>query len=207
MDRAKPTPKSLVELVGQCVTTVARPRLSPPLVAVFDIDETLVSTHPGFNVEAAGDLPTDAQLRRMSAHVTPGIVAARNLFKYLQHTGVHVVCVTARADTPPIRRFTAAQLRAVGLPLPRQLFLCPVAERGTAESIAAFKHRARAAAARAVRGAVIVSVGDQWYDLTPDARAPAGGRWVRTSDGLLVVNSDVYAYAPIGMLLVKLGGR
>lgn len=118
-----------------------------PLVAVFDIDDTLVM-----------DVEDEA------FHVNPAVV---KLFQSLKSLGCENYVVTARQHGTEERKFSLDQLRAVGIDCrPGHLFHCPARDRsrGT-QGVAEFKARARQRIAEKHGTKLALTVGDQWTDM------------------------------------------
>jgi acid phosphatase len=135
------------------VPAVARRRL----IAVFDVDDTALST---YDCMKAGDF-TDA--RRTACVVLdphPAIPQTLALFGLARRLGLRVAFVTGRPDM--IRTTTLAQLRAAGYRGRYELALRPTADQRA--SVIPFKTSARR---RLQRGGarVVLDVGDQRSDL------------------------------------------
>ncbi len=131
---------SLIRKVGRGVT-VAHSTLERPLV-VFDIDETLVGE---------GSIPL------------PEVIA---LLKRLRALDCRVFLVTARH--PSAREYTVKELASVGV-TPEfydELSLCPERFRKSMNLVGQWKKSQRQAIANKHAMPVLLTVGDQWTDLT-----------------------------------------
>jgi predicted secreted acid phosphatase len=131
---------SLIRKVGRGVT-VATQSLDRPLV-VFDIDETLV-------LENSEPLPEVIQL-----------------LKRLRSLDCRIFLVTARH--PSARDYTVKELTSVGLTpdLYDDLALCPAKFRTSMNFVGDWKKSQRQAIANRFHMPVLLTVGDQWTDLT-----------------------------------------
>lgn len=138
-----------------------------PLVAVFDIDDTLICSNDRINT------PMMQLLRHIAA---------------LPHTFIGFV--TAREHDAEVEQWTVEQLQRAGIPpaMYNALYLCPAHARDTAPAVTAWKAAARgrvaADAAKWAQGIhgvmgdaseqssdavpVALSVGDQWWDVMPN---------------------------------------
>lgn len=127
------------------------------LVAVFDIDDTALSTYDCMKAGAFAD-------GRRSACVVldphPAIGPVRTLVKLAQRKGVTVAFVTGRPEY--IRSVTLSQLRRAGFGGRFELLLRPADDER--ESVVPFKAGARKALERGGRR-VVFSIGDQQSDL------------------------------------------
>jgi len=131
---------SLIRKVGRGVT-VAHETLERPLI-VFDIDETLV-------LEGSKPLPE--------------VIA---LLKRLRALNCRIFLVTARH--PSARDYTVKELASVGITSEYydELALCPAKYRVSMNYVGDWKKSQRQAIANKHAMPILLTVGDQWTDLT-----------------------------------------
>jgi len=132
-------------------------------VCVFDIDDTVLTHHGGRNT------------RRLHGY---------NLYRWLlakERPRVEIVFITARHDSKDgeARREAAADLESVGCSQYSKLLLMPPGVR-TDDGVSRWKHQARESVRRGGER-LLLTVGDNWWDCTMDARG-AGKRLARTAD-------------------------
>lgn len=135
---ASPT---LIRKAGKAITT-DKQVLDTALI-VFDIDDTLI---------------------REDNTPIPEIV---NLLHRLRQLNAKIFLVTARH--PSIRDMTIAELENIGITSPLhydELLLCPQEYRKHMKSIGDWKKSARQRIANKYRIPILLTVGDQWTDLT-----------------------------------------
>jgi len=126
-------------------------RVSPRVAVVFDVDDTLIHSDSGLEITAGVDL-----------------------FHSCVASGAHVFIVTARPERA--RRDTLRELATVGIVQERDgtaegfvsLWMMP--NGFTADHVAEYKMRARAAAKKAAGGRFLMTIGDQWWDCVGSAR-------------------------------------
>jgi len=113
------------------------------VVAVFDLDDTLL--------EASSGLPI------------PAMVA---LAHAVHNRGGEVHIVTARLEDPEARAETEAQIRGLGLPFATgaRLTLTPARHRTDLAKVSKFKAATRLKIARALGVPVLLTLGDAWSD-------------------------------------------
>ncbi|MBB4663722.1 HAD family acid phosphatase [Conexibacter arvalis] len=141
----------------QLRASVRRAREPRRLVAVFDVDDTALST---YDCMKAGFF-TDG--RRTACVVTgphTAIAGVLKLFRYAQQRRVRVAFVTGRPEY--VRTLTLQQLRRAGFRGRYQLLLRPSDDRR--HSVVPFKSSARRSLQRGGRR-VVLNIGDQRSDL------------------------------------------
>lgn len=138
---------SAVHLVANLLETYQERFPGRPLVAVFDVDDTLLTEY-------------DSEISFVSKHP---VVQLFRMVSEMKDAFVFVV--TAR--TPDGRDYTLCQLAHIGVVLPpERLFLCPdnMREEGFA-GVATFKAHVRSRLAEMFKTPVTVTVGDQFTDI------------------------------------------
>lgn len=164
------------------------------MYAVFDVDDTLVTTDFEKDVGAPFSVKEMQDITGDSA----AIKATRQMLHRLSSLGVRIIVLTARVSTPEFFDYTKAQLNAIGV-VPRKkdkhgigyemLILTPEHLREPSgdieadiKSVATFKADVRAMLGE--RKPVVFTVGDQWTDMGMDMDgAPKGAKKVKASVG------------------------
>jgi len=136
-------------------------RAAGRLVAVFDIDDTVLSTYACMK---AGGFTVLSRTSCVVAASHPPIKPVVRLVAQAQRAGVRVAFVTGRPDY--LASTTRAQLSAVGVRGPYVLRLRPAADHDP--SVVPFKSSARRALQQGGR-TVVLSIGDQRSDLAGGA--------------------------------------
>lgn len=144
-----------------CAGTKKSQVRSCKVAAVFDIDDTLLSSYPtlssntpafSFSQEAFDDAATQC--------TAPAIVPVKNLYLALQRMGMTMVLLTGRSES--LRAATENCLRQAGITGWRTLIMRPL---GSSDSAAIYKSEARASIEKS--GLRIgPSVGDQISDMS-----------------------------------------
>ncbi len=133
-------------------------RAAGKLVAVFDIDDTVLSTYACMK---SGGFTDQRRSGCVVADPHPPIAPVVKLVKQAQRAGVKVAFVTGRPEY--VEAITRTQLGAAGIRAPYALQLRPTGDH--AESVVPFKAGARRSLTRGGR-TVILSIGDQQSDLS-----------------------------------------
>lgn len=131
---------SLIRKTGKAITT--NKHVMDTALIVFDIDDTLI---------------------REDNTPIPEVV---NLLHRLRSLNAKIFLVTARH--PSIREATIAELDSIGITTDHfdELFLCPQEYRTHMKSIGEWKKSARQRIANKYKIPILLTVGDQWTDLT-----------------------------------------
>jgi predicted secreted acid phosphatase len=127
------------------------------LVAVFDIDDTALST---YDCMKAGDFTSGRRTACVVLEPHPAIAQTLALFRLAQRERVSVAFVTGRPEL--VRTLTLSQLRAAGFRGRFELLLRPAEDMRA--SVVPFKSSARKRLQRLGR-TVVLNIGDQRSDL------------------------------------------
>jgi hypothetical protein len=147
------THKSIKKAIREVWDFLQRPELCPPgrpILAVFDIDDTLIFDR--------GD---------DTGEYFPEVSSLLRQLRFRMHA--KIALITAREDAESIRMFTLDQVQRVAGIVPGahydKLFLCPPSMRASSATISQFKHAARRQFAHEYHAPIALTVGDQWTDI------------------------------------------
>jgi predicted secreted acid phosphatase len=187
---ASTTAASTTMATAENKTAIKKPKL-----AIFDIDNTLLSSYQGYlEIAQARNRLTEAQKSQILFSNCTDITPVHQLYTYFQKKGYYIAIVSARSE--PAREFTKFQLRSNGYALPENnLFLREIKKHEIKQAdiidAAIFKAHIRAGLAKIYD---IVAVVDDIYENLSDTDVGRYNIWIPNVLGWREDDTRFYAH-------------